>query len=224
MKEQLIYQKKLSEQVKDYIRAQIEKGFLRPGDRINEKLLCQTLGLSRTPVREALIQLSIEGIVEVLPRRSIRVKKHSLKDIRNLYTIISALEAEAAEVAVDKCTEEDVAAQERLFDQMKKAIEKDDFQKYKELNELSHQLLVAKMNNEILNELLASLKKRFFDFPLVLSGIPEWLNLMLNDHYNLTRLLRKKDKAGIRKLIREHWSYERNVSFSLKDETKSSSS
>jgi len=83
---------------------------------------------------------------------------------------------------------------------------------------------VAKMNNEILNELLASLKKRFFDFPLVLSGIPEWLNLMLNDHYNLTRLLRKKDKAGIRKLIREHWSYERNVSFSLKDETKSSSS
>jgi DNA-binding GntR family transcriptional regulator len=211
----MINQKSLSQQVKDHIKFQIEKRILRPGDRINEKLLCQTLGLSRTPVREAIIQLSIEGIVEVLPRRFIQVKKHTLKDIRNLYTIISALEADAAETFIDNVTQEDIANQEKLYDKMKMALDEDNYQKYKELNELSHKMFIDKMNNEILSELLANLKKRFFDFPLILSGIPEWLDLMLSDHYKMIQLLKNKDKAGIRKLIKEHWSYERNIRFGI---------
>jgi DNA-binding GntR family transcriptional regulator len=208
---QIIYQEKLSDQVKDYIRRQIERGILRPGDRIREKELSQTLGLSRTPIREALIQLSSEGIVEVLPRRLIRIKKNSLKDLKDLYTIISTLEAQAAEVAVELCTEEDIAEQERLYEKMKKAIEKDNFPEYKKLNDRAHDLLVAKMNNSVLNELMPSLKKRFFDFPLILSGIPEWLDLMMSDHFTMIQCLKKRDKAGIRKIIKEHFNYERNV-------------
>ena len=217
-----IYRNKLSDQVEDYIRDQVEKGLLRPGDRVNEKEVCQTLGLSRTPVREALIQLNSEGIVEMLPRKSIRIKRHSLKDIRDLYMIISTLEAAAAEVAVDEFTAEDIAVQQKLYDQMKRALERNDFAKYKGLNDRSHSLLVAKADNRLLNELLTSLKKRFFDFPLILSGVPEWRNLMLNDHGMLIELLKTKDKTGIRKLIKEHWSYERNIS--LRNEDKKSPS
>jgi len=220
LRKNTIYQTKLPDQVKDYIRKQVEKGLLRPGDRIIEKEICQTLGLSRTPVREAIIQLGSEGIVEMLPRKAIRIKRHSLKDIRDLYMIISALEADAAEAAVDKFTPEDISVQEKLYGQMRLAHQKNDFARYKELNDRSHCLLVDKANNKILVELLANLKKRFFDFPLILSGVPEWQNLMLNDHSMLIELLKKKDKVGIRKLIKEHWSYERNVS--LRDEYKKS--
>ncbi len=127
MIEQTIFRKKLSDQVRDYIRRQIEKGSLRPGDRIRERELCETLGLSRTPIREALIQLTTEGIVEALPRRLIRVKKHSMKELRDLSTIISTLEAEAAAAAVDSVSEDDIAVQEDLLQKMKKALEKDDY-------------------------------------------------------------------------------------------------
>ncbi|MBE3109643.1 MAG: GntR family transcriptional regulator [Acidobacteria bacterium] len=213
VRENTIYRNKLSDHVEDYIRGQVEKGLLRPGDRVNEKEVCQTLGLSRTPVREALIQLNSEGIVEMLPHRAIRIKRHSLKDIRDLYMIISALEAAAAEVAINKFTAEDIAVQEKLYEQMKLAHKRNDFARYKALNDRSHSLLVGKAGNKILEELLAKLKKRFFDFPLILSGVPEWLNVMLSDHGMLIELLKTKDKVGIRKLITEHWSYERNISF-----------
>ncbi len=213
VEKRLINQKNLSEQVKEYIKRRIEKGELKPGDRIREKEYCEKLGLSRTPVREALIQLSGEGIVEMLPRRLIKVKTHSLKDIKNLYTIISALEAEAAESAVDVMTEADIAELERLYAGMKVALEQDNYPRYKKLNDLSHDYIVEKMGNETLNELIANLKKRFFDFPLILSGIPEWLNLMLSDHRQMIDMLKQRDKPGIRQLIKEHWSYERNVSF-----------
>lgn len=222
MKELMIYRKKLSDQVREYIKRQIERGILRPGDRIRERELCQTLDLSRTPIREALIQLTSEGIVEVLPRRLIRVKKHSLKELKDLSTIISSLEADAAEAAVDLCTEEDIAEQESLYRKMKKALEKDNYPEYKKLNDRAHDLLVAKMNNSVLNELMPNLKKRFFDLPLILSGIPEWLDLMLSDHFTMIQCLKKRDKAGIRKIITEHFNYERNVS--LRDHPKKTSS
>ena len=126
--------------------------------------------------------------------------------------IISTLEAEAAVLAVDEFTGDDIHKMDTLFEKMKKALEEENFHKYLELNHQSHNLIIEKMDNDILTDIMDGLKKRFFDFPLIMSGIPEWLDLMLSDHAKMIQLFKKKDKEGIRKLIKDHYSYERNIS------------
>ena len=82
--------------VADYIRDQIEEGRYRPGEKINEKELCEVLGISRTPIREALIQLGKEGLVDIQPRRGVRVRKLSPEEVKHMYKVVGLLESEAA--------------------------------------------------------------------------------------------------------------------------------
>jgi DNA-binding GntR family transcriptional regulator len=210
MKEDKINYLKLSEQVKNFIKSQIQTGELKPGDRIDEKELCNILKLSRTPVREALIQLDGEGIIEILPRRCIRVRKHSLKDIKDIYIIISALEADAAEIAAERFLDKDINKMESLYDEMEKTVTKNDIQKYLVLNSQSHELFIEKAENEILSNILTRLKERLFNFPAIMLLIPEWIEVLMKDHYDLIQLFKKKDKEGIKSLIRKHWNYNRN--------------
>ena len=93
----------------------MEVGKLRQGERIDDKELYRILGVSRTPIREALIQLKNEEFIEIIPRCGIEVKKISLKEIEEIYNIIGTLEAKAAGIAVDKLKDEDISRMEELF-------------------------------------------------------------------------------------------------------------
>jgi len=212
----MIVNKTLSEQVREYLREQLESGRLKAGDKIDETSLAKSLGVSRTPIREAIIHLEKEGFIEILRRRCIKIKRLSLNEIKNIYTIIGALEAEAAEVAMDKFTEEDISKMEELYHKMEKALKKGDHIKYMEFNFQSHSLFIDKFGNEILRNIIDSLKKRLYDFPRIIVTIPEWEKMLMNDHYNLIQLFKKKDKASLRKLIKEkHWNFDRNYPFMI---------
>jgi DNA-binding GntR family transcriptional regulator len=210
----LIVSETLSEQVRKHLKKQLEKGVLRPGDKIDEKNIAKNLKISRTPIREALIQLEREGFIEIFPRRCIRVKKLSLNEIKDIYAAIGSLEGEAAAIAIDKFTEEDISKMEELYYGMEKALVKDNFIKYMELNLQSHSLFIKKCENEIFSNIIGHLKKRLYDFPRIIVTIPEWEKMLMKDHYNLIQLFKKKDKDAIRKLIKEkHWNFERNYPF-----------
>lgn len=84
--------KTLKDHVYEYIAEQIRAGSLLPDQRINENVICEELNISRTPVREALIQLSAEGILENKARRGFIIRSMSEQDVRELYTVIGVLD------------------------------------------------------------------------------------------------------------------------------------
>jgi len=94
--------KSLKEQVYDYLRDQLRSGQILPGSAVNLDETSRKLGVSRTPLRDALLQLESEGFVTIYPRRGVIVNLLSLGDIRNYYQIIGALESTAILQAFDK--------------------------------------------------------------------------------------------------------------------------
>jgi len=216
MEKSIIFYRSLKDCVMDYLRKEMESGHLKPGERINEKDICQTLGVSRTPIREALIQLEKEGFIEISPHRSIRVKKLSLKEIGDIYNVIGTLEAEAAEIACDRLSAEDIARMEDFYRQMAAALELDDFKKYIDINIELHNIHLRLGGNAILMEIVNQLKKRLYDFPRIMLKIPEWEEKCMREHRQLIDFFKEKNKAAIKDLIKnKHWGFVDNYKFIL---------
>lgn len=209
--------KSLTEYVMEYLKQEMEKGNLKPGSRINEKNLCKVLGVSRTPIREALLQLDKEGFVEILPRRSIRIKKLTLKEIEDIYNTIGILEAEAAQKACEKISEEDIERMEKLYQKMEKALIKNNFLSYMEFNRELHNIHIKLCGNDVLQEIISKLRSRLYDFPRIILTIPEWEEKCMKEHKELIELFKKKDKKAIKTLIRDkHWNFQDNYKFIVK--------
>lgn len=216
MESPLIPYRSLKDCVMDYLRQEMESGNLKPGERINEKEICQKLGISRTPIREALIQLEREGFIEISPRKSIRVKKLTLKEIEDIYNVVGTLEAEAAEIACDRLTPEDLERMEERFKEMAQALAEDDFKKYMEINLDLHNVHLRLCGNAVLQEMVNQLKKRLYDFPRIMLTLPEWEEKCMAEHRLLIRYFKEKNKPAIKDLIKnKHWGFEDNKKFIL---------
>ncbi len=211
MNNNLIGYKSLKDCVYGYLRKELENGGLKPGDSIDEKSLCEILNVSRTPIREALIQLEVEGFVTIMPRRKIYVNNLNLKDIENIYQIIGALEEKAATKSVDRMTKKDLIALEQLYKKMQKSLEKGKFSEYMKYNLASHEFFLNLNDNELLTNIVTLLKKRLYDFPETLKQIQEWENQLMKHHLKMIELCKKRDKEGLRKLMSDvHWNFEWN--------------
>jgi DNA-binding transcriptional regulator YhcF (GntR family) len=92
----------LREQVYDFLKEEIQKGRLAPGQTINLNVISKDLGISKTPLRDALIQLETEGFVDILPRRGVVVRKHDLHAVWSAFAIVGALEAAALDEVFDR--------------------------------------------------------------------------------------------------------------------------
>src|ERR1700735_2384950 len=88
----------------DHLRNFIVEGLLAPGVKLNERTLCETLGISRTPLREALKVLAGEGLIDILPNRGVSVSQMSEAEIRETFELMSGLEAFAGELACERIT------------------------------------------------------------------------------------------------------------------------
>ena len=225
MNNNLIGYKSLKECVYDYLRKELENGGLKPGDTIDEKSLSEKLNVSRTPIREAVIQLEVEGFVSILPRRRIYVNELKEKDIENIYQVIGALEGKAAARAIDRMNDKHVEELKQLYEKMKKALDEGDFSKYMKYNLASHEIFLELNDNELLTRLVKQLKMRLYDFPETIKKIPEWEDHLMEHHHKMIELCKRKDKEGIQKLLSDvHWNFEWNrpylLSYYSKDEPK----
>ena len=91
VKKNILNLKSLKEQVYEYLREQLHKGKIRPGSFINMDETSRKLGISKTPLRDALIQLEMEGFITILPRKGVYVNVLTLQDIKDYYQVIGAL-------------------------------------------------------------------------------------------------------------------------------------
>ena len=223
-KKPLLNIKSLKEQVYDYLREQMRSGLLLPGSVIDMEETSKKLGVSKTPLRDALLQLDMEGFVRILPRRKVIVNVLSLQDIKNMYEIIGALESEALLSAFDLFRDSDIRHLEALNREMKEAIDKDDFDLYYEKNLRFHDVFLNRGGNESLVKIVNTLKKRLYDFPRQQGFVKEWEQASIGEHGRLVELIRRKARAEAVNFIRDvHWSFHVQEQFISKYYTRAAS-
>lgn len=202
--------KTLKDHVYSYITEQVLEGNLLPSQRINETAISQELSVSRTPVREALIQLSCEGILENVPRKGFVLKGVSEKEASELYIVIGPLDGTAAQMACDILTEKDLSRMDFYIQSMDLAIKTDNYEMYLEQQELFHSVYIEKCDNEVLEDTISRLKSKFFTRGFSkdnASRSKEYLALINDEHREILRLFKEKDKNALFDYITNvHWS------------------
>jgi DNA-binding GntR family transcriptional regulator len=199
--------KSLREQVYEYLRDQIQSQKLLPGATINPNEISKQLGISKTPLRDAIIQLEIEGFVTILPRRGVTVKKLTLQEIKDSYEIVGALEASVVLNEFDKITQSHISQMEKLNADQKAALEKKNYEKYYRLNLDFHNIFNSLSDNKTLMQLIMPFKQRLYDFPRR-GYIREWEMNNCDEHNQFIELVKNKDRMGAANLMRDvHWSY-----------------
>lgn len=154
--------KTLKDHVYEYIEEQIMKGTLLPGERINENTICEELGISRTPVREALIQLTAEGVLETKARKGFVIKAVQEKEVIELYAVIGILDGFAAQLACPALTEKDFADLDFYVEAMDLAIKTGNFEMYRKQQALFHQFYIDRCGNSVLITALSRVKSKLF--------------------------------------------------------------
>src|SRR6202045_102867 len=142
------------------LRDHIVEGNIADGGRIPERQLCEMLGISRTPLREALKVLAAEGLVELLPNRGARVRPLSERDLAELFDVMGGLEALAGRLACENITDPEIAEIERLHYEMYGFYLHRDMHGYFRVNQLIHQKIVEASRNAVLKSTYANLAGR----------------------------------------------------------------
>ena len=194
----------------DYLGDRIQRGVFKPGnDPINVNNLCKRLGVSKTPLRDAFIQLEMEGFVTIRPRNGIYVNGLSLTDIRNYYQIIGALEASALHSAAGVLTVDHFDSMQHFNDEMTRAIAEERFDLFYRNNLRFHDVYLEFCGNSLLNKEVQTLKKRLYDFILKRQWIREWEEKSVQEHQALILHLRNHEIHEAANLLTGvHWSYD----------------
>jgi DNA-binding GntR family transcriptional regulator len=201
--------KSLKEQVYEYLREQMRRGEILPGSAIDMEETSKRLGVSKTPLRDALLQLEMEDFVTILPRRMVVVNALSEQDIRNYYEIIGSLESMALLKAFDRMSPSDIDGMQTLNDGMREALAAADFERYYEKNLAFHNTFLNLCGNVSLVKLVNNLKKRLYDFPRPKGFVKEWEEASVGEHQALIDLLRAGQSQEAANHVRDvHWSFE----------------
>ena len=198
----------LKDQVYDYIRQQMKSGRLKPGDSIDMNAFSRRLGVSKTPLRDALIRLEMEGFVRILPRRGVIVNQLTTQDIRDYYQILGALESTAVIAAGPHLGEPEIRRMTKLNEDMRRALERDDFNAYYEKNLEFHDIFLTLSGNRQLRRTAEILKKRLYDFPRRAGYVKQWEEHSIKEHAELIGLIAAKKFLEAANFIRDiHWSF-----------------
>ena len=156
----LIKPQGLHKLVVDQIQQMIIEGALAPGTRLNERLLCEKLGVSRTPLREALKILAALGLVELLPNRGAAVVQLSAKDISETFEVISHLESMAGELACARITDPEINEIRALHFEMLACHARRDLPAYYRTNQQIHDFINRAARNEVLRQIYTTVNSR----------------------------------------------------------------
>lgn len=150
----------LHEGILTRLRDFIVEGNLADGARVPERQLCDMLGISRTPLREALKVLASEGLVDLLPNRGARVRQLSARDLAELFDVMGGLEALAGRLACENISDEEFGEVERLHHEMYGFYLRRDMHGYFRCNQSIHEKIVAAARNEVLSATYGSFAGR----------------------------------------------------------------
>lgn len=206
MSSEPIQRRALYQQVADRLRKRIYDHQLRAGDAVDEKALCRTFGISRTPLREALKVLHSEGLVELVPNRGCFVKGVDLDELRDLFPVMAVLEGLCAREAVQRGTAEDLQRLEELHERLERYAASGDIDAYYEDNFRFHQLVQELSRNRWLQRVSTDLRKilRLVRHTQLL--VDGRLQRSLEEHRRIMEAFRARDADAVEQCVKEHLS------------------
>jgi DNA-binding GntR family transcriptional regulator len=186
------------------LRELIIEGQLAPGTRLNERALGEQLGISRTPLREALRVLAAEGLVSLHPNRGAQVAQLSGDDIRESFEVMSGLEALSGELACQRITAAEVAEIKALTFEMLAAHARADLPAYYRLNRRIHDDINRAARNALLRQTYRTVNLRIQSLRFRSNFEREKWNRAAREHLAMVELLESRDGPGLATLLRTH--------------------
>ncbi len=192
----------LREQVVEQIRAAIIENRFNPGDRITEAQLTEELGVSRTPVREALILLEREGLVVSAANHGSMVRAFGERDVDDIFSMRTTLENFAGELVIDNLETSDFSVLYESIDSQKQAIQHGDFKKVRSIDMAFHRYLIERSEHRLLirqwSEIVAQIAAVLY---LRAEAIPDYDEYQsINDHTAIAQAYQAHDLARLRTL------------------------
>ena len=194
----------LHSEVTARLRSLIVESHIKPGERVPELEIGRDMGVSRTPIREALKVLASEGLVELLPLRGAVVKTFSRKDAADMLEVMGMLESFAAQKAC-KAEQKRIDQVLAMHDKMKTLYAKGKRPEYFELNQKIHDALVDMADNESLTMVHNILSKRMRSLRYSGNSTPDNWRGALEDHELIAQALKQRDEKKIKKAVETHF-------------------
>ena len=172
--------------------------------RLDERQLASDLGISRTPVREAMVQLEREGFVRAVPRRGIYVVRKTKREVVELITAWAALECMAARLITQKATDEEIAGLRAMFATFENGRLHAKLDEYSEVNIEFHQTIIRMSRNRVLIDLAENLFAHMRMIRRKTIGERDRADRSISDHMNIIRAIESRDTARAEELVRNH--------------------
>ncbi len=169
----------LRSQVYEYMRNELKAENLKPGMFISMSQLMKNLGISRTPLRDALLQLQTEGFVTFLPQRGVRINKLSQQDIEFMYEMLGALDSRLLLAAFDKLGPVEIEQMKKINQEMHTKMSEDQFYQYWDLNTAFHHVYLDLSSNAPILHQLNIIRQRLFEF-----GKKDWGTKIRENNYH----------------------------------------
>ncbi len=194
----------LREVVCESLREAIRSGVLQPGERLMEIQLAEELGVSRTPVREAVRKLELEGYVIMMPRRGTYVADLSIRDINEVFEIRTSLESLASGLAAERITEEELERLQRLLVSIGTNINNGDMEQIVATDTEFHELLYQASRNQRLVGIISNLREQLTRFRTTSMSFPGRLTATLEEHREIVEAIAQGDVRAARKAAELH--------------------
>ncbi|MBQ4148671.1 MAG: GntR family transcriptional regulator [Clostridium sp.] len=201
------------------LRQAILREDLAPGERLMEIPLANKLGVSRTPLREAIRMLEQEGLVVMIPRRGAQVAGISEKSLRDVLEVRKSLEKLAVELACERMTEEDMKEMNRAEEAFSAAVHEGDALRIAETDEQFHDVIYNSTGNTKLVQLLNNLREQMYRYRLEHIKDEKSRLSLLEEHQRMMTALRSRDVELAKKAAGEHIvNQENNVLRNLREQ------
>lgn len=186
------------------LRQMIIEGELPAGSRLNERALCERLGVSRTPLREAFRVLAAEHLIQLTPNRGARVVALSMHDIRESFELMAALEALSGELACRRVSDDDIAEIKALTFEMLACHARRDLPAYYRINRSIHDRINRAAGNTMLSRIYGTLNMRIQNLRFRSNFDQEKWNRAAREHAEMIEALEARDGARLSTLLRRH--------------------
>lgn len=190
--------------VAEQLRELITEGELPPGTRLNERLLCERLGVSRTPLREAFRLLASESLIEIQPNRGAQVAVLSEEDIRESFEVLAGLEGLSGELACRHVTDEEIAEIRALTFEMQACHARQDLSAYYRVNREIHARINAAARNKLLAQVFSTLNLRVQNLRFRSNLNHDKWDKAMNEHIAMAEALSRRDGDELGRLMRDH--------------------
>lgn len=200
----LIDRQGLSSAVTARLRDMIVEGRLMPGARLNERVLCEQLLVSRTPLREAFKTLEVEGLINILPNRGAVVAQLSVEDVKQTFEVMAALEGLSGKLACQRITDDEVAEIRAIHEKMLAAHARRDLPAYYPLNHKIHDRINAAARNAVLTATYLQINARIQNIRFRSNFDQDKWNLAVQEHCEMLEALDKRDGDALQALLQRH--------------------